>query len=172
MATRARPETRAPEQQATRSLVWTGSLLGIGLVASLDEVVFHQLLQWHNFYVHTTDYWRIFSDGLLHLATTILLVISAVRLWTDRRLLARAGHWRAFLAGTLFGMGGFQLFDGIVDHMILQLHPIREGVAPLWPYDVAWNAFALLLLLAGWFVWRRFKNAEPTPATDTDSNLV
>jgi uncharacterized membrane protein len=160
--------TRLPGNlaSATRSLQWTGILLGIGLMASLDTVVFHLVLRWHNFYVHTTDYWRIVSDGLLHLATTILLFVGAARLWTDRRLLAMAGRGRAFVAYTLFGMGGFQLFDGIVLHLVLALHPVREGVANILPYDVAWNASAILILLIGWLIWRQFKAEESRHARE------
>ena len=38
---------------AMKSVVWTGVFLGIGLMGAVDEIAFHQLLQWHNFYVHT-----------------------------------------------------------------------------------------------------------------------
>ena len=30
--------------------IGTGVLLGIGIAGFVDESVFHQLLQWHNFY--------------------------------------------------------------------------------------------------------------------------
>ena len=57
-------------------------------------------------------------------------------------------------AGILLGMGGFNLYDGIVQHKLLQLHPVREGVEHVLPYDLAFNGIALLLLVAGWLVWR------------------
>lgn len=148
------------QERARRSLVWIGALLGIGLVASLDEIVFHQLLQWHNFYVDTDDYWRVFSDGLLHLATTVLLGIGAARLWTDRRLLAAEGNRSILIASMLFGGGGFQIFDGIVNHKILRLHPVREDADSLLLYDLAWNAGGLLLILTGWIVWRRARSDD------------
>lgn len=147
---------------ARRSLVWTGVLLGIGLVASLDEIIFHQLLQWHNLYVDTDDYWRIFSDGLLHLATTALLAIGAARLWMDRELLAAAGNRSVLIASMLFGGGGFQVFDGIVNHKVLRLHPVREDAGSLLLYDLAWNAGGLLLIAVGWFIWWRQRFDEPS----------
>jgi uncharacterized membrane protein len=101
---------------ASRSTFVTGILLGVSLMGALDTIAFHQLLQWHNFYVHTTSYWRIFSDGLLHLGTTTLLFLGALRLWGDRRLLAKVDGWKVLAAGLLFGMGGFQLYDGIIHH--------------------------------------------------------
>ena len=124
----------------------------------LDTVIFHQFLQWHNFYVHTTTYWRIVSDGALHLALAALMVFAAVSLFVRRREFSGVVQARrTFGAGFLLGMGGFQLFDGIVDHKVLQLHPIREGVANQLPYDLAWNAAAIALLVAGWLLWRGVK---------------
>ena len=145
-------------RRATRSLVITGLMLGVGLMAALDTVLFHQILQWHNFYVHADDYWRIASDGLLHFATTTLLFLGALRLWDDRRLLRGTEHGRAFAGVIVFGMGAFQLFDGVVDHLILRLHPVREGVETTLPYDLAWNAAAGGLLLVGAWLWR---SAQP-----------
>jgi uncharacterized membrane protein len=141
-------------QRATRSLVITGLMLGVGLMAALDTVLFHQILQWHNFYAHTNDHWRIVSDGLLHFATTTLLFLGALRLWDDRAVLRGTEQGRAFAGVIVLGMGAFQLFDGTIDHLLLQLHPVRENVSPIWPYDLAWNAAALLMIVVGWLLWR------------------
>jgi uncharacterized membrane protein len=140
----------------------TGMIIGIGLMGALDEIIFHQLLQWHHFHVHATQYWRIFSDGVLHAFTTAMLVWGAFRLWLYRHRTAALTSSRSLWAGVLLGAGGFQLFDGTVNHKVLQLHPVREGVANILPYDLAWNAFALLLLVSGWFLWR----AEQTTRGD------
>ena len=141
-------------RQATRSLLQTGLILGVGVVGTLDEVVLHQLLQWHNFYVHTTQYWRTASDGLFHVVASALLFGGAMRLWTGRRLISASGDGRALTAGILLGMGGFNLYDGTIQHKLLQLHPVREGAVDILPYDVAFNAVAVVLLAAGWLVWR------------------
>jgi uncharacterized membrane protein len=140
--------------RAARSLLWTGVLLGVGVVGTLDQVLLHELLQWHTLYVHTDRFWRTFIDGLFHLATAGLLLFGAMRLWRRQEL--RAARWagRTLAAGVLLGMGGFNLYDGTVDHKILQLHPVREGVADQLPYDLAFIAVAVLLLVAGWLVWR------------------
>lgn len=47
--------------------LWIGVVLGIGIAGSLDEIVLHQVLQWHNFYTDASERWRIISDGLFHL---------------------------------------------------------------------------------------------------------
>jgi uncharacterized membrane protein len=59
----------------------------------------------------------------------------------------------------LMGAGGFNLYDGTIQHKLLRLHPVREDVANILPYDLAWNGVALLALLAGWWLWRRVRAA-------------
>jgi uncharacterized membrane protein len=145
-----------------RALRWTGSLIGVGLIGSLDEIVLHQLLQWHTFYVHTTPYWRTFSDGVFHLLSAGLLCVGAFVLAAQRPQLAVAAQARSLLAGLLLGMGGFNLYDGIVQHKLLQLHPVREGAPNQLPYDLAFNGLAVLLLAAGWLLWRSVPTADAT----------
>ena len=50
--------------------------------------------------------------------------------------------------------GGFQLYDGTVQHKLLGLHQIRYHV-DLVPYDVAWNVVAVALIVAGLVLLRR-----------------
>ena len=56
-------------------------------------------------------------------------------------------------------MGGFQLFDGIVDHKILGLHQVRY-VDNLLMYDLGWNLAGLLLLAIGYWLLRRARRGE------------
>ncbi len=151
---------RREAERAGRSLLLTGVLLGVGLVGSLDQIVLHELLQWHNFYVHTTEYWRIFIDGLFHAFSSAMLFAGAMRLWSQRRTIGSLTGARPLAAGILFGMGGFNLYDGIVQHKLMQLHPVREGVENVLPYDLAFNGIALLLLIVGWLVWRSVRTTE------------
>ena len=155
-----------------RHFLTTGVILGIGLVGSLDEIVLHQLLQWHNFYVHTSQYWRIFIDGLFHAFTTAMLFAGALRLWSQRRSIAGLSSARPLAAGILLGMGGFNLYDGIVQHKLMQLHPVREGVENLLPYDLAFNGIALLLLIAGWLVWRGVRATEAADRVRPESDVA
>jgi hypothetical protein len=62
---------------------------------------------------------------------------------------------RAWWSALLLGLGGFQLYDGIVQHKILGLHQVREGVPNETPYDVAFIGIALLVLVAGLALARR-----------------
>ena len=120
--------------------------VGVGLMAAVDEIVFHQLLGWHHLYDRSTPAVGLLSDGLLHAVELVLLVAGGFALADlHRRGLLAGAQARA---GLLLGAGGFQLFDGLVNHKLLRLHQVRYDVHLL-PYDLAWNGFALLLLLAG-----------------------
>lgn len=135
-----------------RGSLRSAALIGIGIMAAVDEIVFHQLLGWHHFYDHSTPAVGLLSDGLLHAAELIFLVAGFFWFADLRRrgALDPAGAW----AGFFLGAGGFQLFDGLVDHKLLRVHQVRYGV-DLLPYDLAWNGFGLfLLLIGGWWLAR------------------
>jgi uncharacterized membrane protein len=126
--------------------VTSGVLSGVGLAAFLDETVFHQLLHWHHFYDGGTPAAGLVSDGLFH-AFGFVAVVTGLFLLADlqrRRALATTPWW----AGLLVGLGAFQLYDGTVQHKLMRLHQIRYGV-DLLPYDLVWNALAVVALLAG-----------------------
>lgn len=135
------------------------ALVGVGLMAAVDEIVFHQLLGWHHFYDHATLAIGLLTDGLLHAAELVAIVGGFFWLMRLRGRRALASDWA--WAGFFLGLGGFQLFDGIVDHKVLRLHQIRYGV-PLLPYDLAWNLAGLALLLVGVVLLLRARRRTPT----------
>lgn len=139
------PSLPAARPDAQRSRLG-GALVGAAVMAGVDEIVFHQLLGWHHFYDRATTAVGLASDGLLHAAELLALVAGGfmlAELWRSQVLAP------AFVrAGLLLGLGGFQLFDGLINHKALQLHQVRYGV-PALPYDLAWNLAALALLLLG-----------------------
>lgn len=143
-----------------------GTILGAALMAAVDEIIFHQLLGWHHFYDRSTPAVSLLSDGLLHAAELIGLVAGFFMLADLRRRHALAPMHAQ--AGFFFGAGGFQLFDGIVDHKVLRLHQIRYDVELL-PYDLAWNVGALVLIaVGGWLAFRaraEAVTARPSAAT-------
>ena len=133
-------------QVRRRRSALVGAMIGVGLMAALDEIVFHQLLAWHHFYDRSTSDVALMSDGLLHAAQLVVLV-TGLFLYADlRRRDALAA--RHACGGLLLGLGGFQLWDGLVDHKVLRLHQVRYDV-DLLPYDLAWNGAAVVLLLLG-----------------------
>ena len=146
-------------QQFGRSL-GVAVLLGVGVMAAVDEIVFHQILAWHHFYDRSTTQIGLLSDGLLH-ATELVLLVAGFFLFADLRQ-RRALHARAAWAGVLLGAGAFQLFDGLVNHKVLRLHQIRYEV-DLLPYDLAWNGAAVLLLAVGAWLALRSRRSHSAP---------
>lgn len=142
---------------STQSVDARGSLiatvfLGIGLMAAVDEIVFHQILAWHHFFDRSTPAVSLLSDGLLH-AAELLMLAAGFRLFnqlSSRGAVSRLHAWSGFFIGA----GGFQLFDGLVNHKLLRLHQVRY-VEQIWPYDLAWNGFGVALLVIGYLTWRR-----------------
>jgi uncharacterized membrane protein len=137
---------RRPTSTRSRSLR-VGAMLGVAAMAAVDTIDFHQLLGWHHFYDRSTPDIGLLSDGLLQTAYLALLVggLFAFADLRRRRSVARRSAW----AGLLLGAGGFQLFDGIVDHKVLRLHQVRRGVDDLLVHDLAWNVAAVVLLVLG-----------------------
>jgi uncharacterized membrane protein len=136
----------------TRPSVLAAGLIGVAVMAAVDEVVFHQLLAWHHFYDRGTPAVALLSDGLLHAAELVGLVGGFFWFADLRRrgVLMPLAAWGGFLLGA----GIFQLFDGLVDHKVLRVHQVRYGV-DLAGYDLAWNLAGVLLLFVGaYLIWR------------------
>ncbi|QJD59247.1 DUF2243 domain-containing protein [Pseudomonas sp. gcc21] len=126
--------------------------IGVGVMAAVDEIIFHQILQWHHFYDLATPTIGIITDGLLHAAELIAMVAG---LFLIVGLARRGGLFKRWAwAGFFLGAGGFQLFDGIVSHKVLRIHQIRYSVDPLM-YDIVWNAVGLILLAVGFWFYRQ-----------------
>jgi uncharacterized membrane protein len=149
------PTRTTSARQVQRDLLLNGIVVGIGLAGNLDQIVLHELLQWHNLYVHAGPFWRIFIDGLFHLTMVGVLAagLGSVAAWARRHPQA----WRpgTLAAGVLLGAGGFNLFDGTVNHKLLRLHQVREGAADLWVYDAVFIGLAAVVFAAGWWLWGR-----------------
>ncbi len=147
------PETDSARSMfARRRSLLAGMLIGIGIAAFLDETVFHQLLHWHHFYDRSTSDVGLVSDGLFH-AFGWLAIVLGLFLFADlqrRRSAILVRLW----AGVLTGWGGFQLYDGVIQHKVLGLHQIRYAV-PLVPYDLAWNIAGGAALAIGLLLLRR-----------------
>lgn len=145
--------TDAAPSTAQKHSLWSAFLLGVGFMAAVDEIVFHQILAWHHFYDRSTPLVALMSDGFLH-AGELMIFVAGFFLFFDLRkrgFLAPRFAW----AGFFLGAGVFQVFDGIVDHKVLRLHQIRYGVDSILPYDIAWNAFGVTLIIMGAVLYSR-----------------
>lgn len=125
---------------------WSGIFFGIGVIAAVDEIIFHQILQWHHFYDHSTSFIGTMTDGFLT-AGALFFIVLGFFMFADLKRRHQI-NMRLWTASFLIGIGFFQLFDGIVDHKILRIHQIRY-VDNLWMYDLIWNSIGIVFLLSG-----------------------
>ncbi|WP_432542984.1 DUF2243 domain-containing protein [Kineococcus sp. SYSU DK002] len=142
---------------ADRRTLLSGLLFGAGIAASMiDLFVFHLALHWHHFYDRSTPAVALTADGFFHAAGWGITVWGLFLLADVRRRTAASGGvtWKRWVGAVVTGVGGFQLFDGVVDHKLLRIHQIRYGV-DLLPYDLVWNGAAVLLVAVGLVVLRR-----------------
>ena len=144
------PAAGTASRQIKRT-IWSGVLAGFGLAAFLDETVFHQILHWHHFYDKSTMAVGLLSDGLFHAFGFTSLVVG---LFLMADSLRRGGFIpKRWWGALLLGAGGFQLYDGTIQHKLLRLHQIRYHVT-LWPYDLTWNLLAVIMLIVGILLMR------------------
>ncbi len=130
----------------SRRNLLSGFLVGLGIAAFADETVFHQLLRWHHFYDKSTTEVGLISDGLFH-AFSWFASIGGMFLFAD--LQRRNALWiTRWWGGVLVGAGGFQLYDGTIQHKLMRIHQIRY-VENVFFYDLIWNMLAVLLILIG-----------------------
>lgn len=139
-------------------------MIGIGVMAAIDEIVFHQILAWHHFYDRASSAVALMADGVLH-AGELVLVVGGF-FWFAHLRRRRALATRSAWAGAFLGLGGFQLFDGVVNHKLLNLHQVRYGV-DLLPYDLAWSGAGAVLLLVGVILALCSRDEGATPAMES-----
>lgn len=138
--------------------IWSGILFGIGIVAFLDDAIFHQILHWHHFYDKSTTDIGLISDGLFH-AFSWFATIGGLFMFANLRRLHV--FWLSrWSAGVFLGAGGFQLYDGIIQHKIMRIHQIRY-VENVFIYDLVWNIVAGLLIIIGTIMVYRSRGLQP-----------
>ena len=135
----------------------SGFLFGVGMVAFIDETIFHQLLHWHHFYDKSTMNVGLVSDGFFH-AFSWFATIGGLFLFADLR--RRKALWvTRWIGGVLLGAGWFQLYDGTIQHKIMRIHQIRY-VDNVFIYDWVWNILAAIMIAIGIFISIRTKRKK------------
>lgn len=61
-----------------------------------------------------------------------------------------------WFGGLLLGAGGFQLYDGTIQHKLMGLHQIRYDVNIV-PYDMVWYITSVLMIIIGIAILARSK---------------
>jgi uncharacterized membrane protein len=133
-------------------------IMGLGLGGFLDGIVLHQVLQWHHMLTATGEHpsntvagleTNTLADGFFHLATWVLIVTAmllTVRAWQRREL---APPWRAHFGMLLAGWGVFNVVEGVVDHLVLGVHHVRDDLGGPLGWDLGFLAFGAVLIAVG-----------------------
>jgi uncharacterized membrane protein len=151
------PNWQKQERVLTRR---AGVVLGVSLSMLFDGIVLHQLLQWHHLVSRVSPaghlsamQFNTFWDGVFHASAYVLLVIGLLLLWRLATFVEPAKVRKQLFAYVLIGFGGFNIVDSIVNHWVLQLHHVRDGVANWWIYDIAFFLVAGVAIAgAGWYL--------------------
>ncbi len=131
-------------------------LVGFGVGALVDSFALHQLLQWHHLWsLRTSDTTlaglqeNTLADGILNMSSLAVL-LAGLALSLGRRIEARP-----LLGFGILGWGLFQVLDHALFHLALGAHHIRDSVDNPLPYDSAFLALGVLLVVAGMFIVQR-----------------
>lgn len=162
-------DSKPNAEKAPTPVIITGIIIGVGIAGFFDETFFHQILQWHSFYWATSEKGRILSDGLFHLFSTSLLFLGGFRLWRNPQSHSKASKGFLF-GGILVGAGGFNVYDGVVQHLIFHFHLVNEYVCPNpqanntvlscprdIPLEAIWIGVGLVLVISGLYKIRGSK---------------
>ena len=132
-----------------------GFILGLGLGGFADGIALHQILQWHNMGSAklppvTMDAMKqnMMWDGWFHVATLLLTTNGVYFLLRDALQGARLPTMRAFTGQLLLGWGVFNFVEGVIDHMLLELHHVRDMPVHVPLYDWLFLAVGGALLIA------------------------
>lgn len=143
-----------------------GLLLGLGLGGFVDGIVLHEILQWHHMIssAEPTDTvagleLNVVADGFFHVATWLLVMAGTtltVVSWRQGRL---APNWSFHLGLLILGWGVFNVVEGVIDHLLLEVHHVRDDLGGPLSWDIGFVVFGVLLCVGGWLLYRRGKHA-------------
>ena len=159
-----------PRGAGPRVFVLPAVVLGIGLGGLLDGIVLHQVLQWHHMTSAVDPPTSVdalerntLADGLFHVAAWVATLAGVVLLWRAGRIAGSPGG--AVLAGGLLvGLGAFNIVEGVVDHLVLRVHHVRDVPDPL-PWDAGFLLASALVFVAGSALLRRGLGRSGEPPT-------
>ena len=126
----------------SRSSKRSGITLGLGLGGFIDGIFLHQILQWHNMgsaVVPPTTMeamkQNMIWDGEFHLVAWALTVAGVYMMFNDSKRGRLPRSSTALTGQMILGWGIFNLVEGVVDHMLLNIHHVRDVPVHLPVYD-------------------------------------
>ena len=137
-------------------------VIGVGFGMFADGIVFHQVIQWHRLISSTAYVDDVvgglraadLADGLFHLAALLVTVAGVALLWRAQERSVRRRPWGELVGGVLVGAGAFNIFDGVVNHLLLDLHHLHEETYEL-SSDLVYIAVSVVLVGVGVLLHRR-----------------
>jgi uncharacterized membrane protein len=143
-------------------LAAAGITLGIGLGGFLDGILFHQIFQLHNMlsgYLPVTDLvsakTNMLWDGFFHAGVWLITLAGVLMLFNAAKRKDAAWSLNILIGAMLAGWGLFNVVEGTIDHLILGIHHVVEYTYDKLPYDLAFLASGIILLLLGWALIRQ-----------------
>lgn len=155
-------DSKEGKELASVPLTTAAAVLGIGLGGFAAGIVLHQILQWHEMLSNklppdtlVNKSVNMFWDGIFHAYTLLATILGVILLWQllKRKHINRSGYLLS--GGMLLGWGLFNIVEGIIDHLILCVHHVRELSSNRSAWDYGFLGFGLLLLAVGWILARR-----------------
>jgi uncharacterized membrane protein len=150
-----------------------GLLLGLGLGGFIDGIVLHEILQWHHMVssVEPTDTvagleHNVLADGFFHVGTWLLVVAGSALMVVSWRQGRVAPNWSFHLGLLILGWGVFNVVEGVIDHLLLGVHHVRDDLGGPLSWDIGFLVFGLVLIGAGWALYRRGLAALQTHRTE------
>lgn len=167
---------RLPVQRALPRpvhLLRAAALVGAGLAAIAEHVIFSQLLGWHGVLTARLDVAGIVpgqaaallrqeavAQGAFLAAAWIVVAAGCVLLWRASLRRAAPATSSAFAGAAILGWGAYQFLEGLLLHVVLGLHHVRDGPMP-WLGDGLYVVTGLLVAGIGWEFCRPHGETRP-----------
>ena len=148
------------DQKTVKPIVAAGTVLGVGLGGFADGIALHQIVQAHSMLsarvpLDSMENMRVNmrADGVFHAAVFLVTLVGVVMLFNAGRRADVLYSKRAFAGAMLLGWGGFNVVEGVIDHLLLGLHHVVERLG-LSAWDWLFLAVSAVMIVVGWRMTR------------------
>ncbi|MGE2736240.1 DUF2243 domain-containing protein [Mycolicibacterium vaccae] len=142
--------------------VWPSLLLGLGFGGFVDGIVLHEILQWHHMVSSTTSpdtlaglEHNVLADGIFHAGTWLLVMAGSILTVVSWRRGDLAPSWSFHFGLLLAGWGVFNVVEGVINHMLLGVHHVRDDLGGPLSWDIGFLVFGVAQIAVGWLLYRR-----------------
>jgi uncharacterized membrane protein len=138
-----------------------GLLLGLGLGGLADGIVLHQLLGWHHLLSGDRSPTslagleaNVVADGVFHAGTWLLVLAGTLTMLAAWRSGRAPTSWTSHIGLLLAGWGAFNLVEGLVDHVLLGVHHVRDDLGGPASWDLGFLLLGLVQVVVGTLLHR------------------